>query len=111
LLDGLYVIEGTNVGSGQYAVKKLADCREDFDKKLDQRDGATSADTIPLSDADIPFTAANEVTEWADVVRLLKEKGLPVEYEEIERLKPPPSEERLEKARERDYATAKKLRE
>jgi hypothetical protein len=111
LLHGVFVIEGTTVGSGQYAVKKLADCREEFDKTLDRDRFApnSTANTIPKDDP--TFTGGNEVTDWAGIGRLLKEHGLPVESEEIKRLKPAPTVERLEKARERDYAAAKKLRE
>ena len=114
LADGIFIIEGTAVGSGQYAVKKLADCREEFDKKLDSATAVTVEElreTHKMVDADVVFSGALEVTEWADVVRLLKEKGMPVESEEIKKLKPAPTEERLEKARQRDYATAKRLRE
>jgi len=112
LLSGIFVVEGTNVGSGQYAVKKLADCREEFDKTMGlQKAEVAELESAMVDDEDVAFSGAMEVCDWSDISRILKLNGLPVESEEVKKLKLAATDERVEKARERDYAAVKRLRE
>jgi hypothetical protein len=102
----IHLLEGTNCGSGQFAVKKIADLRDVEDNRRRALDSAGQpGDLAP--DADIGISGALEINGESDVYRVLKEFGLPSERDQAVKLNLGKRE--IDLAFKRDWKKANKL--
>jgi hypothetical protein len=117
LLGGAKLLEGTNCGSGQYAVKKIQDLQNKSDRELRAKEAATTPTDQPLTEDNIPFSGEHEIRSEADIHRLLKNYNLPSEAEEAKHLRKTPDEQaaaldrdlkRVRSARDKDIEKQRK---
>jgi hypothetical protein len=112
-MGAIELLEGTNCGSGQFAVKKIAGIQEKRDRKLLAKETADMRQASPRADdplpEDIPFSGEWEINSDADIYRLLTRFGLESERDEEVRLGSPASKQKS--AWERDKKKVRSLRD
>ncbi len=85
--SSIYLLEGTNCGSGPFAAKKIADIREEEDKRLLALDtsAASEGHGIPPG-TDVGIKGTFEIESEADVYRILESFGLSSERDQAVKL-------------------------
>ena len=103
---GIYLLEGTNCGSGPFAAKKIADIREEEDQRL-LAEASTPSEGGVAPGTDVGVTGTFEIESEADVYRILNSFGLSSERDQAVKLNLGAREETA--AYRRDWRKAVKL--
>jgi hypothetical protein len=102
---GIHLLEGTNCGSGAFAVKKISDIRQEEDKRLLAQTPEPQGGLDP--DTDVGIKGAFEIENDTDVYRILKLHNIPSERDQAVKLGMDSRE--VSSARKRDWREAAKL--
>jgi hypothetical protein len=86
--SGIYLLEGTNCGSGPFTAKKIADIRQEEDETLLAMETSETCEGNGIAPgADVGISGAFEIENEADVYRILAGFGLSSERDHAVKLK------------------------